>query len=61
LYRDGILRQTRRLQLGSDKHHTVYEAEGIGMILGLQLLREEFPNARKLRGWYLWVSTTKQQ
>ena len=41
LYRDGILWQTRRLQLGSDKHHTVYKAEGIGMILGLQLLWEE--------------------
>jgi len=58
LYRDGILQRTRRLQLGSDKHHTVYETEGIGMILGLQLL---WRNARKLRGWYLWVSTTKQR
>jgi len=41
LYKDGRLKGTRRLQLGSDKHHMVYEGEGIGMILGLQLIREE--------------------
>ena len=23
------------------KHHTVYEGEGIGMVLGLELIREE--------------------
>ena len=30
-----------RLKLGSMKHHMVYEGEGIGMILGLELIREE--------------------
>jgi hypothetical protein len=24
-----------------EKHHTVYEGEGIGMLLGMELLREE--------------------
>jgi ribonuclease HI len=41
LYKDGRVKDTRRLRLGSDKHHTVYEGEGIGMVLGLQLLKEE--------------------
>ncbi|KAF8870223.1 hypothetical protein BD779DRAFT_1395768, partial [Infundibulicybe gibba] len=27
--------------LGSDHHHTVYEGEGVGIILGLELLRKE--------------------
>jgi len=26
LYRDGVLQWTKRLQLGSDKHHTAYDA-----------------------------------
>ena len=41
LYRDGVLKRTKRLRLGSTKHHTVYEEEGIGLILGLELIREE--------------------
>src|SRR5277367_5381665 len=41
LYKDGRVKRTRRLRLGSDKHHTMYEGEGIGMVLGLQLLKEE--------------------
>ena len=41
LYRNGVLKKKRRLLLGSSKHHTVYEGEGIGMILGLELIREE--------------------
>ncbi|KAF8809275.1 hypothetical protein BYT27DRAFT_7094613, partial [Phlegmacium glaucopus] len=41
LYRDGILRSSRRLKLGSLKHHTLFEGEGVGMVLGLELIREE--------------------
>lgn len=41
LYRDGVLKSRRRMCLGMEKHHTVYEGEGVGMILGLELLREE--------------------
>jgi hypothetical protein len=36
-----VLKSRRRMQLGSIKHHTVYEGEGVGMILGLELLRKE--------------------
>ena len=38
LYQDGVLKRTR---LGSVKHHTVYKGEGIGLILGVELIREE--------------------
>ena len=41
LYRDGVLKKKRRMRLGSTTHHTVYEGEGVGMILGLELIREE--------------------
>ena len=41
LYRDGMVKSRRRMRLGSIKHHTVYEGEGVGMILGLELIREE--------------------
>ncbi|KAF8804567.1 hypothetical protein BYT27DRAFT_7106622, partial [Phlegmacium glaucopus] len=41
LYHDGILRSSRRLKLGSLKHHTVFKGEGVGMILRLELIREE--------------------
>ena len=41
LYRDGVLKSKRRMKLGSDKHHMVFEGKGIGMILGLELIREE--------------------
>jgi ribonuclease HI/exonuclease III len=41
LYRNGVLTSTRRMHLGSIKHHTVYEGEGVGLILGLELIREE--------------------
>ena len=30
------------MRLGSIQHHTVYEGEGVGMILGLELIREEW-------------------
>ena len=41
LYRNGVLKGRRRMRLGSMKHHTVYEGKGVGMILGLELIREE--------------------
>ena len=41
LYCDGILKRKRRMRIGSAKHHTVFEGEGIGLILGLELIREE--------------------
>ena len=41
LYCDGVLRRKRRMRLGSEKHHTVFEGGGIGLILGLELIREE--------------------
>ena len=41
LYWDGVLKRTRRLRLGSMKHHIVYEGEGIGLLFGLELIREE--------------------
>ena len=41
LYHDGALKSTRRMRLGSDKHCTVFEGKGIGMILRLELIREE--------------------
>jgi hypothetical protein len=41
LYHNGILKSKRRMRLGSIKKHTVYEGEGVGMILGLELLRKE--------------------
>jgi hypothetical protein len=29
------------MRLRSMRHHTVYEGEGVGLILGLELIREE--------------------
>ena len=37
----GEVKRKLRYQLGLDKHHTVYEGEGIGMVLGLELMRTE--------------------
>ena len=41
LYCDGVLVKKRRIRLGSEKHHTVFKGEGIGLILGLELIRKE--------------------
>ena len=41
LYCDGVLRRKRRMRLWSEKHHTVFEGEGVGLILGMELIREE--------------------
>ena len=29
------------MRLGSLRHHTVFEGEGVGLILGVELIREE--------------------
>ena len=41
LYQDGEVRSRRRMRLGSIWHHTIYKGEGVGVILGLELIREE--------------------
>ena len=41
LYHNSVLKSRRRMNFGSTKHHTVYEGEGVGMILGLELIQEE--------------------
>ena len=41
LYHNGVLKSRRRMLLGSVKNRTVYKGEGVGMILGLELIREE--------------------
>ena len=53
LYQDSILRNKRRLKLGSMKHHMVYEGEGIGMVLGLEL-------KKMWKAWLQWESITQQ-
>ena len=50
LYWDRILQRKLRMKLGLLKHHTVYEGEGIGMILGLELIREEEVNGMVTMG-----------
>jgi hypothetical protein len=42
LYRNGRLKSTLRYKLGSQKHHTVYEGEGVGMLLGTKLMEREW-------------------
>jgi hypothetical protein len=31
-----------RYQLGSQRHHTVYEGEGVGVVLGTKLISKEW-------------------
>jgi hypothetical protein len=42
LYRNNQLKSTLRYNLGSQKHHTVYEGEGAGILLGAKLLEREW-------------------
>jgi hypothetical protein len=42
LYRNGRLKSTLRYQLGLARHHTVYEGEGVGALLGMQLIKKEW-------------------
>ena len=41
LYCNGRLKRRIRCQLGTNKTHTVPKGEGVGMILGLELIRPE--------------------
>lgn len=41
LYRKGKLSRSLRLNLGSAKQHTIYEAELVGLILAIQLIKTE--------------------
>jgi uncharacterized protein (DUF342 family) len=42
LYRNGRIKNKIHYQLGSQQHHTVYEGEGVGAILGIKLLQKEW-------------------
>jgi ribonuclease HI len=42
LYRNGNLKTKLRYQLRSQQHHTVYEGEGIGAVLGTKLISKEW-------------------
>lgn len=42
LYRNGGVKSKLRYQLGSLHHHTVYEGEGIRILLGTKLIREQW-------------------
>ena len=46
LYHAGRLKSALRYQLGSATRHTVYEGEGVGLVLGMELIRKEV-NVRK--------------
>jgi ribonuclease HI len=41
LYRNGSLKTKLRHQLGRQRHHTVYEGEGAGILLGVKLISNE--------------------
>jgi hypothetical protein len=42
LYRNGRLKTKLRHQLGSIRHHTVYEGEGVGALLGAKLISNKW-------------------
>jgi ribonuclease HI len=42
LYRNGRMKTKLQYQLGSQRHHTVYEGEGIGAVLGTKLVSKEW-------------------
>lgn len=46
LYHAGRLKSALRYQLGSAARHTVYEGEGVGLILGIELIQKKV-NIRK--------------
>ena len=41
LYRNGVLKRKGRMRLGSARHHMVFKGEEVGLILGIELIREE--------------------
>jgi ribonuclease HI len=42
LYRNGRVKSKLRFQLGPQRHHTVYEGEAVGAILGAKLISREW-------------------
>jgi hypothetical protein len=38
---DGVVKRTKGLRLGSAKRYGVYEAEGVGIVLAMECLRQE--------------------
>jgi len=56
LYKGENVVKVLRHYLGSDKCHTVYEAEGVGVAMGLHLLNGL---NRKLTGAVAWERTVK--
>lgn len=42
LYQNGWMKTTLQYQLGSQRHHTVYEGKGIGAVLGTKLVSKEW-------------------
>ncbi|KAJ7105070.1 hypothetical protein C8R43DRAFT_906788 [Mycena crocata] len=44
---DGVVTREKGVQLGTEKRYGVYEAEGVGEVLAMELLREE---RREIRG-----------
>jgi hypothetical protein len=42
LYRGGEVKAKLHYKLGSQKHHTVYEGEAIGTVLGAKLVAEQW-------------------
>ena len=51
LYRSGRLKTKLRYQLGLQKHHTVYEGEGVGAMLGTKLISNEW----NIRSAYIYI------
>jgi predicted acetyltransferase len=46
LYRNGRLKAKLQHQLETIKHHTVYKGEGVGILLGLKMISNE---------WGIWL------
>ena len=42
LYRNGRIKSSVRYKLGQQKHHTVYEGEAAGLLLGMKLMEREW-------------------
>ena len=42
LYQNGRMKTKLQYQLGSQRHHTVYEGEGVGAVLGTKLVSNEW-------------------
>ena len=47
LYRNGKITHSLCFHLGSTEHHTIYEAEMVGLLLGIHLIKTEKASWRK--------------